>query len=111
MWASSEIFKTLPKANNGPLGEKTKIRRIWSRCRRRNLQGCQMACFQTKNPKFGQILEGFWMVNVGIFYDHLENFMAIWYNLWPLVVICYIFPDFGMFGPRKIWQPWTEEKS
>jgi hypothetical protein len=60
MWASSEIFKTLPKANNGPLGEKTKIRRIWSRCRRRNLQGCQMACFQTKNPKFGQILEGLW---------------------------------------------------
>jgi hypothetical protein len=49
------------------------------------------------------------MVNVGIF-------MTIWNILWPFgiiygrlvefVVICYIFPQFGMFGPRKIWQPW-----
>jgi hypothetical protein len=23
------------------------------------------------------------------------------------VVIWYIFPHFGMFGPRKIWQPWS----
>jgi hypothetical protein len=47
------------------------------------------------------------MVNVGIFYDHLEYFMAIWYNLWPFgIAICIIFPNFGMFGPRKIWQPW-----
>jgi hypothetical protein len=44
-----------------------------------------MVCFQTKNPKFGQMLEGLWMVKVGIFYDHLEYFMAIWYNLWLLV--------------------------
>jgi hypothetical protein len=27
------------------------------------------------------------MVNVGIFYDHLEYFMAIWYNLWPFGII------------------------
>jgi hypothetical protein len=56
------------------------------------------------------------MVNVGIFYDHLEYFMSIWYNLWPfciiyghlVYVVCgqlvYI-SQFGMFGPRKIWQP------
>jgi hypothetical protein len=30
--------------------------------------------------------------------------MAIWYNVWPfgiVWVICYIFSQFGMFGPRK----------
>jgi hypothetical protein len=42
--------------------------------------------------------------------------MTIWNILWPfgiiygrlvlVVVICYIFSQFGMFGPRKIWQPW-----
>jgi hypothetical protein len=26
------------------------------------------------------------MVNVGIFYDHLEYFMAIWYSLWSFVI-------------------------
>jgi hypothetical protein len=75
----------------------------------RSQQGCQMVCFQTKNPKFGYILDGHWMVNVGKFYDHLEHFMAIWYNLWPFVIACdhlLYFSPFGMFGPRKIWQPW-----
>jgi hypothetical protein len=48
------------------------------------------------------------MVNFGIFCDHLEYFMAIWYNLWPFGIICghlLYFSQFGMFGPRKIWQP------
>jgi hypothetical protein len=48
------------------------------------------------------------MVNVGIFYDHLEYFMATWYNLWPFGIVCghlLKFSQFGMFGPRKIWQP------
>jgi hypothetical protein len=47
------------------------------------------------------------MENVVIFYDHLEYFMAIWYNLCPFGTACghwYIFFRFGMFGPRKIWQ-------
>jgi hypothetical protein len=26
------------------------------------------------------------MVNVGIFYAHLEPFIAIWYNFWPFGV-------------------------
>jgi hypothetical protein len=57
------------------------------------------------------------MVNVGIFYDNLEYFTAIWYNLWPLGIniwpfgkVCgnlEYFSQFGMFGPRKIWQPWS----
>jgi hypothetical protein len=34
--------------------------------------------------------------------------MTIWYNIWPIRIVCghliYFF-RFGMFGPRKIWQP------
>jgi hypothetical protein len=51
------------------------------------------------------------MVNVGIFYNHLEYFMAIWYNLWPFDKVCghlIYFSQFGMLGPRKIWQPWVK---
>jgi hypothetical protein len=48
------------------------------------------------------------MANVGIFLDHLEYFRAIWSNFWPFGIVCcqllYFF-QFGMFGPRKIWQP------
>jgi hypothetical protein len=49
------------------------------------------------------------MVNVGVFYDHLEYFKAIWYNLWPFGIVCghlFYISQFGMFGPRKIWQLW-----
>jgi hypothetical protein len=28
------------------------------------------------------------MKNVSIFYDHLEYFTAIWYNLWPFGTVC-----------------------
>jgi hypothetical protein len=48
------------------------------------------------------------MENFGIFYDHLEYFTAIWYYLWPFSKACgnlEYFRRFGMFGPRKIWQP------
>jgi hypothetical protein len=48
------------------------------------------------------------MKNVCIFYDHLEYFMAIWYNLWPFGIVCghlVYFPHFGMLGQGKIWQP------
>jgi hypothetical protein len=37
------------------------------------------------------------MKNVGKFYDHLEFFTAIWYNLWPFGIVCghlVIFPPF-----------------
>jgi hypothetical protein len=49
------------------------------------------------------------MENVVIFYDHLEYFMAIWHNVWQFGIVCgrlVYFSQFGMFGPRKIWQPW-----
>jgi hypothetical protein len=45
------------------------------------------------------------MENVGIFYDHLEYFTAIWYNLWPFSIVCghlVYFSHFGVFGPRKM---------
>jgi hypothetical protein len=35
-------------------------------------QGCQMVYFLTKNLNFGYILEGLGMMNVGIFYGHLN---------------------------------------
>jgi hypothetical protein len=71
-------------------------------------QGCQMVCFKTKNTNLGKLLEGLRMKNVCIFYDHLEYSTAIWYNLGPFGILCgrlVYFPHFGMFGPRKIWQP------
>jgi hypothetical protein len=43
------------------------------------------------------------MVNVGIFYDPLEYFMAIWYNSWPFV--CSLW-SFVIFFP--IWYVWTK---
>jgi hypothetical protein len=48
------------------------------------------------------------MENDVIFYDHLEYFTAIWYNVWQFGIVCshlVYFSRFGMFGPRKIWQP------
>jgi hypothetical protein len=53
------------------------------------------------------------MHNVCIYYDHLEYFTAIGYNLWPLGINCghlVYFSHFGMFGPRKIWQPCLGDK-
>jgi hypothetical protein len=29
--------------------------------------------------------------------------MVVWYSLWSFVIFFY----FGMFGPRKVWQPCT----
>jgi hypothetical protein len=55
------------------------------------------------------------MVNVGILYDHLEYFTAIWYDLWPFGIVCghllhYIFSQFGMFGPKKSGNPAREHE-
>jgi hypothetical protein len=50
---------------------------------------------------------------VCIFYDHLEYFTAIWYNLWLFGMVCgdlEYFSHFGMLGPRKIWQPCKEKQ-
>jgi hypothetical protein len=34
------------------------------------------------------MLEGPGMANVVIYFDRLEYFTAIWYNLWPFVINC-----------------------
>jgi hypothetical protein len=39
--------------------------------------------------------------------------MAIWYNLWPFGIVCghlLHFSQFGMFGPRKIWQTCCQQE-
>jgi hypothetical protein len=43
--------------------------------------------FSNKKSQLGLILNGLEMENVGIFYDHLVYYMAIWYNLWPFGII------------------------
>jgi hypothetical protein len=48
------------------------------------------------------------MENVVIFSDHLEYVMANWHDVWQFGIVCghlVYFSHFGMFGPRKIWQP------
>jgi hypothetical protein len=67
-----------------------------------------MVYFKTKK-RFGYILEGLWRENVGIFHGHWVQLLTIWYNIWPFGIVCghfVYFCCFGMFGPRKIWQPW-----
>jgi hypothetical protein len=96
-------------------------------------QGCQMVyIFSYQKYQFGYFLHGFGMENVGIFYfylvymyyDHFIRLMYIYGHLVNLMYICvhlanlmYIcghlvhFFRFGMFVPRKIWQPWLGDKN
>jgi hypothetical protein len=67
-----------------------------------------MVCFQTQNANFGKIWRALEWKILLYFYAHLEYFTAIWFNLWPFGIVCghlVYFLRFGMFGPRKIWQP------
>jgi hypothetical protein len=60
--------------------------------------------FSYQKSQFGCILEGLGMENVGIFYDRLEYFTDIWYNLWPFCIArghLVYFSKFGMFGLGK----------
>jgi hypothetical protein len=60
-------------------------------------QGCQMVCFQTKNPslgKFWRVLQWKMLVyfmTIGLFYGNWKYFIPIWYILW----------SFGIFFP--VW--------
>jgi hypothetical protein len=52
------------------------------------------------------------MENVGIFmtiWNILRPFGTFYGNLVQFVLIWYIFFRFGMFGPRKIWQPFPKQ--
>jgi hypothetical protein len=44
--------------------------------------------FSNQKSQFGKILEGLRMEKVCLFYDHLEYFAAIWYNIWPFCIVC-----------------------
>jgi hypothetical protein len=71
--------------------------------------GCQMAYSQTQNP----ILTVLAMGDIGIFYDHLVHFEAIWYILWPFGIFCghlvyfvavwYILWPFGIFCGHLVY--------
>jgi hypothetical protein len=67
-------------------------------------QGCQMVCFQTKNPNLGK----FWRF---LQWKIMLYFMAIW-SIWYILLhygifcghlVC--FDPFWYIVPRKIWQP------
>jgi hypothetical protein len=49
-------------------------------------QGCQMACFQTKNTNLGKFRRALEWKKVGTFYDQLECNTAIWYFYGHLVI-------------------------
>jgi hypothetical protein len=70
------------------------------------LQGCQRVYFQTKNPNLGKIWRAFkWKV--------LSYFITIWNillplgipNLWPFLVILYIFPVLVCLDQEKSGNP------
>jgi hypothetical protein len=70
-------------------------------------QGCQMVCFQTKNPNLGK----FWRI---VDWKMLKYFMAIWNIFWTFgifMTIWYILCSLGtlflalVYCTKKIWQP------
>jgi hypothetical protein len=66
--------------------------------------------FSNQESRFGSILEGLEMENVGIFYDRLEYFTAIWYNLWPFGIAynhLVYFPNLVCLGQEKSGNPGT----
>jgi hypothetical protein len=69
-------------------------------------QGCQMVCFQTKNPNFGwSCCEKSWYIlwPFGLFYSYL---LEIFYgHLVYFVVIWYSFPRFGTMDQEKSGNP------
>jgi hypothetical protein len=72
------------------------------------MQGCQMVCFQTKNPDLGK----FWRV---LLWKILVYFMTIWFHLQPSEILCghlvyfvviwYIFHGFGILDQEKSGNP------
>jgi hypothetical protein len=75
----------------------------------RGNQGCQMVYLQTKIPilgKFWMALEWKMLVHFMIISNISQSFDIIYGRWVKFVIIWYIFSPFGMFGPRKIWQPW-----
>jgi hypothetical protein len=77
-------------------------------------QGYQMVCFKTKTANLGII----WRA---LEWKMLIYFSDIWFNLRPFDIMflhfgvvfgpLVYFSRFGIFGPRKLWQPWDGARS
>jgi hypothetical protein len=64
--------------------------------------------FHTKNPNSAVFWNGLGTENVGIFYDRVEYFTAMWYILWPFGIVCahwYIFPVLVCLDQDKSGNP------
>jgi hypothetical protein len=67
-----------------------------------------MVLFSNQKSQFGSILEDLAMEGVGIFYDHLSYFTAIWCMFWPFHTIyghLVYFSRFGMLYQEKSGNP------
>jgi hypothetical protein len=77
------------------------------------MQGCQVVCFQTKQPNLGKFCRALKRKKVGIFYGQLEYITAFWYILWPfgnLVAIWYNSFHFGISNEEKSGNPDERER-
>jgi hypothetical protein len=61
--------------------------------------------FSNLKSRFGYILKGLRLVNVYIFYGHLEYCTDIWDILWPFGTFCDHLDNFLVSCTKKIWQP------
>jgi hypothetical protein len=57
-----------------------------------------MVYLQTKSPNLSKFLEGVGMENVGLFYDLLVHFTAIWYIVWAIGIFSRYLVYFYHFG-------------
>jgi hypothetical protein len=55
---------------------------------RGSIPGLPDGLFSNPKSQLWLNLEGLGMENVVIFFDHLEYFAAIWYNIWPFGIVC-----------------------
>jgi hypothetical protein len=79
----------------------------------RHCQGCQIVCFQTKNPnlgKFGRALDWKMLIYFMPIWNILQTFGIFYNQLSHFVFISCIFFQFWYHVPRKIWQPRTHCK-
>jgi hypothetical protein len=72
-------------------------------------QGCQMVCFQTKNPnlgKFWMALEWKMQVYFMVIWNILQSFGIFYEKFGKCCGNLVYFPSFWYIVSRKIWQPW-----
>jgi hypothetical protein len=68
----------------------------------RHRPGLQDGLFSNQKSKFGYILEALECKMLLYFITIWNYFTALWYNVWPLGIVCghlVYFSRFGIFGP------------